>query len=74
LPRAAVNKQRAGDLQRAAAKSGVELNPRSHVPDMEIQSGRMREEPGIGGAIEGERSGGGSRVAHFAAEELKGCF
>ena len=41
---------------------------------MEIQSGRMREEPGIGGAIEGERSGGGSRVAHFAAEELKGCF
>jgi hypothetical protein len=41
---------------------------------MEIQSRRVRKESGIGEAVEGERIGGGIRVAHFAVEELKGCL
>jgi hypothetical protein len=45
LPRAAENQQSDVTPRRAAAKSGVELNPGSQVQDMEIQNREDRKKP-----------------------------
>jgi hypothetical protein len=49
------------ELQRAAAKSALELNPGTHVEDMEIQGGSLRKQFGIWGEIAAESSGQGEQ-------------
>ncbi|PYS16177.1 MAG: hypothetical protein DMG17_12855 [Acidobacteria bacterium] len=73
MPRAIANNRRAANYH-AAAKSGIELNPKSHVQDMEIQIGGLREQLGIGDAFGIGMGNRGNRISGRRAKMLKGCL